>query len=86
MYKLELSRNATKFIDALTPKEKIKVTQSLEKLSENPYRKDLNIKKLKGQRDVFRLRVLHYRILYKIYDDTLIILVFKAGHRRDIYK
>jgi mRNA interferase RelE/StbE len=27
-----------------------------------------------------------YRIFYEIYEDTLVILVLKIGHRREIYR
>ena len=43
-------------------------------------------KALKGELGEFwRYRVGDYRILCKIEDDVLIVLVVKMGHRRDIY-
>ncbi|MBW4695533.1 MAG: type II toxin-antitoxin system RelE/ParE family toxin [Lyngbya sp. HA4199-MV5] len=27
-----------------------------------------------------------YRILYEIHDDVLVVLVFKVGHRREVYR
>lgn len=86
MYKLELTKKVVRFIDSRTPREKIKITKTLAKLCEDPYRNDLNIKKLQGSSEVFRLRIGYYRVLYKIYDEALVILAFKAGHRKDIYK
>ncbi len=86
MYKLELSKKAFKFINSLRPKEKIRITQAFTKLCENPYAGESDIKKLKGQEDVYRLRMGDYRFLYKIKNDILIIFVFDAGHRKDIYR
>lgn len=34
----------------------------------------------------WRYRIGNYRILAQIYDDRLVIHVFKVGHRRDVYK
>lgn len=34
----------------------------------------------------WRYRIGNYRILAQIYDDRLVIHVFKIGHRRDVYK
>ena len=34
----------------------------------------------------WRYRIGNYRILAEIYDERLVIYVFKAGHRRDVYK
>ena len=43
-------------------------------------------KALKGELGEFwRYRVGDYRVLCKIEDDVLIVLVVKIGHRRDIY-
>jgi mRNA interferase RelE/StbE len=33
----------------------------------------------------YRIRVSNYRIVYDIYDDTLIVDVVELGHRKDIY-
>ena len=37
-------------------------------------------------RDGYRLRVGDYRILYKIDDGVLLIVVVTIGHRRDVYR
>lgn len=43
-------------------------------------------KSLRGELgDYWRYRVGDYRILCKIEDEVLIVLVVKVGHRRDIY-
>jgi mRNA interferase RelE/StbE len=43
-------------------------------------------KALKGDLgEYWRYRIENYRILCEIKDDTLIVLVVKAGHRRDVY-
>lgn len=42
--------------------------------------------KLAGLGNAYRVRVGDYRILYEIYDTALLIMVFKFGHRRDIYR
>ena len=36
--------------------------------------------------DKWRYRVGDYRILAKIEDDTVVIIVVEVGHRKDIYK
>ena len=42
-------------------------------------------KKLKG-RDAWRIRVGDYRIIYKIKDDILQIIVIEIDHRKQVYR
>jgi mRNA interferase RelE/StbE len=42
--------------------------------------------KLAGHDGVYRIRVGDYRVLYRIEDEVLIVLVIRIGHRRDIYR
>lgn len=86
MYEMELTKRVMKFIDSLNSKEKINIAKALEKLCENPFRNDLNIKKLKGYKGVYRLRVDNYRLLYRVKKDVLIIFIFNANYRKDIYR
>ncbi len=85
MYKIVIEKKAFKFFQKLSPKEYKSVRRSLDLLAENPKRKDLDIKKLKG-RDGYRLRIGKWRILYDINQKQITIYVLDAGARGDIYK
>ena len=42
---------------------------------------------LKGAHDAYwRWRIGDYRVIARIYDDRILILVVRIGHRRDIYR
>lgn len=43
---------------------------------------------LQGQHlgEFWRYRVGHYRLICKIQDDRLVVLVVKVGHRKEIYR
>ncbi len=43
-------------------------------------------RKLTGYDDVFRVRTGRYRVIYSIEGTSLIVLVLKIGHRKDIYR
>ena len=43
-------------------------------------------RKLRGQNNIYRVRVGNYRILYSIEDKHLIIIILKVGHRGDVYR
>ncbi|MBN6206181.1 type II toxin-antitoxin system RelE/ParE family toxin [Ralstonia pickettii] len=55
-------------------------------LAENPYETNLNVRKLAGYEDSYRLRVGKYRALYKIIESEVVIFVFDLDSRGDIYK
>jgi mRNA interferase RelE/StbE len=42
--------------------------------------------KLSGSDDIYRLRVGDYRIIYRVEDACLVVLVIEIGHRREIYR
>jgi mRNA interferase RelE/StbE len=42
--------------------------------------------KLAGVDDLFRIRVGDYRIVYRVQDQALIVLIVKIGHRREVYR
>lgn len=75
-----------KYLSNSSEKEYNLIARRLLLLQENPFRKDLDTKKLEGQTNVFRLRIGKVRILFSIQKDKLIVFVFDAGSRGDIYK
>ena len=42
--------------------------------------------KLAGEDNLYRVRVGDYRIIYQIRDKELVVLVVRAGHRREVYR
>ena len=85
MYSLQLRKQVVKFINSRTPKERRVIAETLEKLRINPYHNTLDIKKLKGTAQKYRLRIGDYRFLYAIYQERVLVYVYKAGNRGDIY-
>ena len=43
------------------------------------------VKKLRGFKNLYRIRVGVYRVIYRIEDDRLVVVIVEVGHRRDIY-
>jgi mRNA interferase RelE/StbE len=55
-------------------------------LAENPEALKNNIKRLQGDiRDLYRLRVGSYRVIFKRDGMDLTILIIRIGHRKEIY-
>jgi mRNA interferase RelE/StbE len=55
-------------------------------LAENPGAVKSNIRRLAGsEKDLYRLRVGDYRIIFKKEEKQLVILIIRIGHRKEIY-
>jgi len=83
MYRVVLSRLAEKDLEKVDKKYKPHIFAALFDLRKDPY----SGKKLEGKfRDCYSLRIGSYRIIYKIYQRELNILVIRIGPRQGIYR
>lgn len=82
-YRIEVLPVAVRAIRKLPPEGKRRVQAVIELLSEEP--RPPSSRKLTGRAE-WRVRTGDYRVLYRIEDDTLIVVVVDAGHRREIYR
>ncbi|WP_300591883.1 type II toxin-antitoxin system RelE/ParE family toxin [Microbacterium sp.] len=82
-YRIEVLPAAVREIRKLPPEAKRRVQAVIELLSENP--RPPAATKLTA-RPEWRVRTGDYRVLYRIEDDLLTIVVVRAGHRRDVYE
>jgi mRNA interferase RelE/StbE len=73
-----------KNLRTLPQKDLIRIKRKIDALAENL--PDRAITKMKGNNNFHKVRVGDYRVIFEIHDDTLVILVVKIGHRKDIYK
>ena len=81
-YKIEIKKSATKEIEKL-PKNVLKrVIEKIQSLGTEP--RPHGCKKLTAD-EKYRVRVGNYRILYRIEDEVLVVIVVKVGHRKEIY-
>ena len=85
-YRIEFVKSAKKEFDRLPTQIKKKTLDTLSLLAINPYTEILNIKKLKGATDLFRVRLGDYRLVYEIQKQIVTIVVIKIGHRKDVYR
>lgn len=60
-----------------------RILARIESLAENPRPPDC--RKLSG-RDLYRVRTGAYRVLYEIHDASVVVVVVKVGHRREVYR
>jgi len=86
MYKIVFQKQVSKFINTRTPKERIRIAEALSELGNSPFENSLDIKKLKGSSDRYRLRLGKYRFLYTIIQEQILIYFYKADTRGDVYR
>jgi len=83
MYKVEVSRTARKDLRKIDFRYRPHIWAAMYSLQDNPFLG----KKLAGKlEDHYSLRVGDYRILYKVSNKILMILIIRIGHRQWIYK
>ncbi|HEY8175832.1 MAG TPA: type II toxin-antitoxin system RelE/ParE family toxin [Gemmatimonadaceae bacterium] len=83
-YTVSFTASAAKDIRALDEDMRRRVGRAIDALADNP--RPSGVEKLKGDDNVYRVRVGDYRILYQIADRQLIVLVIRVRHRREAYR
>ena len=83
MYELQYKKKAIKALAKINNPYYSAIIEAIDQLAENP--RPFGYKKLTG-RDGYRIRVGTYRILYSIFDSTLIIEIVNVGVRGDVYE
>lgn len=83
-YRIELTRAAARDLTEI-PKSVLKrLDACILGLAGDPL--PPGAKKLKNSGGLFRVRVGDYRIIYRIEQEVLTVLVVKIGHRREVYR
>ena len=82
-YKVLILPSVFKDFKTIPRKDKEKILKKIEELAINPH--PIGSIRLSGD-EKFRIRHGNYRILYRIEDDKLVVVIVKVGHRKDVYK
>ena len=85
-YKILIDKRVTKKdLQPLSAKDRLRILQRINNLAQDPYPK--GYKKLDNYTPVtYRIRQGDYRVLYRVEDKVLKVLVVRVGHRREIYR
>ncbi len=79
----QFPREAKRTIERLDPSIRKIIKKAIESLAANPARGKTLAYDLAG---LHSLRTSDYRIIYRIKEKELIIIVIAVGHRREVYK
>lgn len=82
-YNINYTKEAKKKIEKLDPSIKSIIKNSIESLLSNPFKGKPLSYELAG---LYSLRTSDYRIIYRVKEEKLIIIVISVGYRKEIYK
>ncbi len=85
MFVIKQTARFKKDFAQLSPAVKNRLLEKIALLAKGRH-SQLDIKKLRGVKNLFRLRAGSYRILYQQHRNKLLIVLVRADHRKDIYQ
>jgi mRNA interferase RelE/StbE len=83
-YQIEITRDALKTLAKLDKPIRRRLQAAIDRLGDDP--RPSGVIALKGLPDYLRIRVGDYRVIYRIEDGRLVVVVVAIGHRREIYE
>ena len=86
MFKLRFLGRAVDDLERIDRPQQRIIKETLLILADNPEALKNNIQRLSGtDKDLYRLRVGSYRVIFKKDKGELVIIVVRIGHRKEIY-
>ena len=82
-FEILFKQSVAKDLRQIPKKEVARILKRIDKLQIEP--RPAGVEKLSGQ-EKYRVRQGVYRIIYEVWNDQLIVVVVKVGHRRDVYR
>ena len=84
MYTVEFTSAAARQVRKLPRPAQVRVLGAIELLGTDP--RPPGARKLAGEATAWRMRVGEYRVIYDVFDRSLIVTVVRVGHRREVYR
>jgi mRNA interferase RelE/StbE len=82
-YRVIFTPGAAREFSRLPKADQRRLAECLEELAENP--RPAASRKLSGL-EAYRLRSGDSRLIYAVKEEALLVLIVRAGHRREVYK
>ena len=82
-YRIYLTKKAQKIIKNLSKSDRENILSKIKKLISSNH--SLDIRKLKGYENFFRIRIGSYRVVYEPLHKKIVVEIIFVGHRKDIY-
>lgn len=82
-YSVSIKQSAAKALAKIAKDDQLRIIGAIDQLRHNPAAGSVLKGEFSGLR---RIRVGHYRVVYEVQDQQLVILVIRIGHRREVYR
>ena len=83
-YSITFARSARKELESLNAPLVQRIFPKIEALAKEPRPK--GCRKLRGEKNLWRIRVGEYRVIYSIYDDKKVVDIIAVRHRSAAYE
>jgi mRNA interferase RelE/StbE len=83
-YRIEVSATAERQLRGLPREDQKRLLRAILRLGDMPHPR--GCRRLTGYDDVFRVRVGTYRVIYSVDHKTIVVIILKVGHRKDVYR
>ena len=83
-YKIRIEKKPEKYLETIPKNEKYKILEEINSLAENPRKKGV-IKLKNSDPAEYRTKQGNYRIIFRIEDEILLVLVIRVFIRGDDY-
>lgn len=83
-YSIQFTPAAQRQFNRLDAPTRTRIGAAIDGLAENP--RPPGVKKLSGSKNLWRIRVGDYRVVYQIHDRELVVVIVNIGHRSDVYR
>ena len=86
-FEINIKAKSLKFISSLQKHNRTSIKEAILVLKEDPVPiKFLDITKLKGEKNKYRIRKGKFRIVYEVIWEQKVILIHRVDFRGDVYK
>jgi len=83
-YEIKWKYSAEKDLRSIDRQFIPRILEVIESLADNPFK--LKHRKLQGSKSSYRIRVGDYRIIYQVYIEEKLIVIYHVRHRKDVYR
>lgn len=85
-YAFRFTAHAQRQLRSIDRQDALRILTAITPLGDDPWREDVDVKKLAGHDGLYRVRAGEFRVVYEVRGDVLVILVLHLGHRGDVYR